>query len=88
MASQSELYSPQTIIIGPEQIGNDPLGVPEDVQQLRLDAMCVLEGKVDINTFEPEYQEKIKNYYKYAGRRYGSRYGLVAQRTRHTLDIV
>jgi hypothetical protein len=74
--------------MGPEQIGDDILGVPDDVKQLRLDAVNVLEGRVDINTFDKKYQKKIKDYYKYSALRYGSKYGAVAKRTKNTLDII
>jgi hypothetical protein len=74
--------------MGPEQIGDDPLGVPEDVKQLREDSVNVLEGRVDISTFDPAYQIKIRNYYRYSAVRYGSQYGKVAKRTRSTLEIV
>jgi len=86
MENQNQLYTLQTM--GPEQIGDDVLGVPDDVKQLRLDAVNVLEGRVDINTFDEAYQKKIKDYYKYSALRYGSKYGAVAKRTRNTLDII
>ena len=86
MVNPNPLY-PQKFI-GPEQIGDDVLGVPDDVRQLRIDAVNVLEGRVDIKTFDPDYQEKIKNYYRFSATRYGSKYGLVAKRTNNTLDIV
>lgn len=74
--------------MGPEQIGDDPLGVPEDVKQLRLDAVNVLEGRVDIKSFDEDYQKKIKNYYRFAARRWSSKYSKPAKRNRNTLDIV
>jgi hypothetical protein len=74
--------------MGPEQIGDDPLGVPDDVRQLRFDAINVLEGRVDLSSFDESYQEKIKNYYRFSATRYGSQYGKVAKRIRSTLDIV
>lgn len=83
---QNQLYSLQKIT--PEQIGDDILGVPEDVQKLRDDALDVLEGRVDIETFEISYQEKIKHYYQFSATRYGSKYGKVAKRTKNTLDII
>jgi len=56
--------------------------------QLREDAVEVLEGRVDINTFDEDYQQKIKDYYRFSCTRYGSKYGLVAKRTKNTLDII
>jgi hypothetical protein len=78
----------EDIQMGPEQIGDDPLGVPDDVKQLRLDAVNVLEGRVDINSFDEDYQKKIKDYYRFSATRYGSKYGKVANRTKNTLDII
>lgn len=84
--SQPALYS--QIFIPPEDIGDDILGVPLDVQQLREDSINVLEGRVDIRSFDLAYQEKIRGYYKFSATRYGSKYGLVAARTTDTLDII
>ena len=86
MEGQNQLY-PQNWI-SPEQIGDDILGVPEDVQKLRLDTLSVLEGRVPIESFDPAYQKLMKDYYKYSALRYGSRYGAIAKRTRNTLDAV
>jgi len=86
MANQNQLYPQEPI--GPEQIGDDVLGVPPDVQQLRIDAVNVLEGRVDINSFDEDYQQKIKDYYRFSATRYGSKYGTVAKRTQNTLDII
>ena len=86
MANQNQLY-PQNWI-PPEQIGDDVLGVPEDVQKLRLDALSVLEGTVPIDSFDSDYQKLIKDYYRYSALRYGSKYGAVAKRTINTLDAV
>jgi len=86
MANKSSFYIQQDM--GPEQIGQEVLGVPEDVLQLRQDTVDVLEGRVDIKTFDEDYQKKMKDYYKYSSTRYGSKYGLVAKRTKNTLDII
>ena len=45
MENLDPLYTLQEM--GSEQIGDDPLGVPEDIEQLRIDAVNVLEGRVD-----------------------------------------
>jgi hypothetical protein len=76
--------------MGPEQIGQEVLAhdIPEDVRQLRIDATNVLEGRLDIETFDPDYQKKIKDYYRFSATRYGSRYGKIANRTKNTLDII
>jgi len=36
-----------------------------NVTQLQIDAINVLEKRVDIMTFPKEYQQKIKNYYRF-----------------------
>lgn len=76
--------------MGPEQVGQEVLSndIPPDVKQLRIDATNVLEGRVEIETFDPAYQKKIKDYYRFSATRYGSRYGKVANRTKNTLDII
>jgi len=33
--------------------------------QLQVDAINVLENRVDMDTFPPEYQKLIKNYYRF-----------------------
>ena len=82
------LSSEQINFISPEQIGDDVLGVPSDIEQLREDAINVLEGRIDILKLNEDYQKKIKDYYRFSATRYGSKYGTVAKRTRSTLDIV
>jgi hypothetical protein len=86
MASPSPFFTQQAI--SPEQIGDDVLGVEEDVIQLREDSVEVLEGRIDIYSFDEDYQQKIRNYYRFSCTRYGSKYGLVAKRTKNTLDII
>jgi len=86
MVNLIPLYTLQEI--SPEQIGDDPLGVPDDVLQLRLDAVNVLEGRIDIDTFDEPYQQKIKDYYRYSATRYASKYCIVVKRNRNTLDAV
>lgn len=86
MENQNQLYRQQAI--SPEQIGDDVLGVPEDVKKLREDIISVIEDGVDINIFPPAYQKKMKDYYRFAAIRYGSQYGKIAKRTLNTLDII
>lgn len=38
-----------------------------DIIQLQQDVMNVVEGRIDIKTFDPEYQHRIKVYYKTTG---------------------
>jgi len=61
---------------------------PDDILQLQTDCVNVLEKRVDINTFSEDYQERIKNYYRFTARRQNSKSHNVAKRTGDTLDIV
>ena len=61
---------------------------PMDALQLATDAINVVENRVDINTFPPEYQQKIRYFYQFSATRYFSDNPKVARRIRETLDIV
>jgi hypothetical protein len=70
---------------------NDDLNVlpiPDDVLQLQVDALNVLENRVDINDFPEDYQEKIKEYYRFSATRMTTDNSKIAKRTVDTLDIV
>ena len=44
-----------------------PVGsMVEKTLQLQVDVLNVLENRVDISTFSPEYQKKIDNYYRFS----------------------
>lgn len=64
-----------------------PLEDPSAIQ-LATDAINVVENRVDINTFPPEYQQKIRSWYQFSATRYFSNNPIVAKRIRETLDIV
>ena len=64
------------------------LEIPADVLQLQTDVCNVVEGTVNINTFEPAYQEKIKNYYRFTAHRQNSKSNNIAKRTNDTLDLI
>jgi hypothetical protein len=68
--------------------GSNPHSPNEEILKLQNDVIDVLEKRVDINSFPKEYQEKIKNYYKFSGTAYVSSKPVVAKRTNNTLDIV
>ena len=94
MGTQSQLLSLQpfdTDDIGKETnvvVDTNPHCPPPDIWQLQTDVINVLEGRVDITTFEPAYQEKIKHYYRFSGTAHLSKYPVVAKRTTDTLDLV
>ena len=61
---------------------------PPDIAQLQVDVINVLEGRVPISSFEPLYQNKIKNYYRFSGTSHQSSYEVIAKRTGDTIDLV
>ncbi|TRZ80305.1 hypothetical protein D4R86_04490 [bacterium] len=64
------------------------LEIPPDVLKLQTDVCNVVEGRVDIYTFEPEYQEKIKNYYRFTAHRQNSKSKNIVKRNNDTLDLL
>jgi len=91
MVVQTQLFNlfPLPPLI-PKDISYNPfaLEIPPDVLQLQADALNVVEGRVSITDFDPEYQEKIKNYYRFAAIKQTSRSHNIAQRTINTLEII
>jgi len=65
-----------------------PLPIPPDVLQLQADTINVLDGSVSITAFDPEYQEKIRNYWRFSAMFQTSKENNIAQRTKDTLDIL
>ena len=66
----------------------DPSNGPAK-NQLWEDVNAVFLDKTkNMADFTPEYQEIIKNSYRFSGVRYNSRIGFVANRTKDTLDIL
>jgi hypothetical protein len=74
----------------PEDIDYDPfpIAIPPDILQLQADTLNVLEGRVPITSFTSEYQDRIKDYYRYAAVLQTSKSHNIAQRTPDTLDIL
>lgn len=67
---------------------NESLPIPADVIQLQVDTVNVLEGRVDISTFTPGYQQKIKDYWRFSAMRQSVKEQNMAKRTTDTLDAV
>lgn len=65
-----------------------PLPIPEDTLQLEVDTINVLEGRVDINTFPPAYQEKIREFWRFSATRLTSKSKGIARMTPDTLDLI
>ena len=74
----------------PENLDDDVtiFPIPSDVLQLQVDVLNVEQGRVNINTFPPDYQQKIKNYYRFSATRQNSRSENIAKRTNDTLDVI
>ena len=74
-----------------EQIGRNPQIVPilpDDTLQLATDMINVYEGRIPIETFPPDYQKKIMDFYRFSATSYTEDQQVVAKRIRETLDIV
>jgi hypothetical protein len=63
--------------------GTDPATL-----QLATDMINVVEGRVPLESFPIEYQEKIKSFYRFSATRYTSDKPIIAKRIRETLDII
>ena len=77
MDDQSQHLMPTPLTI--DDLRKCSLNVAEDTLQLQTDAINVLEGYVDINTFPSDYQRKIENYYRFSPVMLGTIAGGVAQ---------
>ena len=62
--------------------------IPDDQLQLATDMINVVEGRVSIDTFPKDYQEKIISFYRYSATSYVSSELKVAKRNPQTLDLV
>jgi len=67
----------------------DPSNKAGSKNELWADVNAVyLDKTKKITDFDPEYQEVIKNTYRFSSVKYNSRIGWLAKRTTDTLDIV
>jgi hypothetical protein len=91
-AKNSSLYQMEPLT--PEDVSypNYPIRTPEDILQLQADTANVVEGRVPLDSFDEDYQKRIKNYYRFYGTRnlVGGMQGTppVARMMRSTLDLV
>lgn len=69
-------------------VDTNPHSPNDEFLQLQNDVIDVLEKRIDINSFDKKYQEKIRNYYRFSGTPYISSNPVVAKRTNNTLDII
>jgi len=58
--------------------------IPADVLQLQVDMLNVIEGRVELDTFDKEYQDKIVNYYRFSATRLNTNSGRIG----NTLEII
>ena len=65
-----------------------PFPTPPDILQLEADTINVLEARVSITTFALEYQQRIKDFYRFSATRQNSKSHNIAQMTSDTLDII
>ena len=88
MASPKPPLSLQPLTI--EDLNDDLniLPISESTLQLQVDTLNVLEKRVPLNSFTPDRQRKIKNYYRFSATRMNSNAEVIAKRTNDTLDIV
>lgn len=64
------------------------LVIPPDILQLQVDALNVLEGRVPISSFSPEYRQKMMAYYRFSANRQNTVTPKVAKMTDETLDLI
>jgi hypothetical protein len=60
----------------------------DDILQLQADCANVVEGRVSIDTFPEDYQEKIRNYYRFYGTRPCTKNHKPQSVTGDTLDLI
>ena len=68
-----------------------PAMVPNDSPdqlQLQLDTINVIENRVSIDTFTPEYQKRIKDYYRFSASKNYVKYPMYPKLIRQTMDNV
>jgi len=65
-----------------------PLEIPPDTLQLEVDCINVLEARVDINTFPPDYQQKIRDFWRFSATSFTDQSQGIAKMTYNTLDLI
>lgn len=90
MANQQQLLN-----LSPYEISDVPAPSPDvvpqdppDIVQLKLDIINVLEDRVPMSSFTPEYQAKIRNFYRFYGQRSIPSNPLHPRMTRSTLEAI
>jgi len=65
-----------------------PFALTEYEKKLQADVLNVEEGRVEIDSFDPDRQELIKNYYRFGAHFQVSKYSKPLKRIRSTLELV
>ena len=65
------------------------LPIPPDKLQLQADTLNVIEGRISLASFPPEYQKKITDYYRFSADLQNRRSPQKpARRIRETMDLI
>lgn len=99
MECMRELLNPVT----KDELGNDAWNIPdystqyngwitpyqnEHLLQFQTDVVNLIEGRVDPESFDPEYRKQLETYYRFSATNYPTKAPFVAKRIRDTLTIV
>lgn len=89
MESQTQDLSPnRPLTIADLMDDTNYLPISQDILQLQVDMLNVYEGRVAIETFPSEYQERIMNYYRFSANRQNTVSPKIAKMTPDTLDLI
>ena len=89
MADQTQLIDPRRPYTIADLLDDVTyLPIPKDTLQLQVDCLNVLENRVQIETFDPEYQQQILNYYRFSATCSNSDEFRIAKRTMDTFEII
>lgn len=77
---------PLTNDVFPPEMSEVPLA--PDIQQLIIDVANVEQHRVNIASFPPEYQERIKTYYRFSGTIQNTKIHNPGKVNRDTLDTL
>lgn len=65
-----------------------PFEIPADELQLQVDVLNVCYGQVLLSSFPPEYQTKIKHYYRFFGIRSWTKNPTRIRKMKNTGDLI
>ncbi len=74
--------------VGGIPVNTNPHSPPDDILKLQTDVINVLEKRVDINSFEIEYQQRIKSYYQFSGTAVLTGHPSAIKMTKNTMDLI